>query len=399
MKKLTLCILAMAAFASCKKESPVSSKNNTDGRPLVTTDVPFAAATAFNNLFTRSTGGEWTGSDIAYSIPLPNGQVFWPMGDTFIDPVNPADATHPTRYHTNPGLLSSSIVVTNGQGTTAPSYYATLYNISGGFPVPYYPPVSGTIRRWAKDGVYYNNKIYTTIFVNQQGPGGPLDIQTVRTDWAVINYPAYTVQSISVGSTSTSVIYGSSVMKEGNYIYIYGTEVTHPTPSTTVNYMHIARVSTITGGAWKYYKGGTTWNTTQAGSYRLKGTGSVDLTDISTEYKIFKSGSTFYLIVQDPFFLGPNIFRYKATSVTGPFTNKLKLFSAPLPSGTNFNGTPWTSPVDTWNYDAKAHPEFKRNSTSTDLLISYDVNNMDISRVIANADLYRPYFYWVSNWQ
>jgi hypothetical protein len=398
MKKLTICLLAVCILPACKKSGLTSPKpGGAYSRPL-SEDYVQASATAFDSLFTRSTGGGWTGSDIDYSIPLPNGEVFWPMGDTFIDPVDPADSTHPTRYHTNPGLLSSSIFVSTGQGTTAPTYTNTLYNISGGYPVPYYPAVNDSVRRWSKDGVYYNNKIYAAIFVNQAtGSGGAFGVKLVRTDWAVINYPALTVASIQTGSTSTSVIYGSSVMIDSSYIYIYGAENV-VTDTSALNYMHVARVPLSSPtSAWTYYNG-SSWVSSASSSVRLQGS-SGSLTNISSEYSVFKSGSTYYLVSQDPYYLGPNIYRYKSTSPLGPWTSKLQIASASLPTGTGYMGAPWTSPSGEWTYDAKAHPEFQRSSTSTDLLISYDDNNTTFNDVVANADLYRPYFLWVSNWQ
>ena len=62
---------------------------------------------------------------------------------------------------------------------------------------------------------------------------------------------------------------------------------------------------------------------------------------------------------------------------------------------------PWSEPVavakapehqgDIFAYNAKAHPELSRDGR---LLISYNVNTSDLAKVVADADIYRPRFFW-----
>jgi len=395
MKKLITGLLVLSLFAACKKSSNSLGTGPSGTRPL-SADYLQTPATAFNSLFTRYTGGTWTGGDINYSIPLPNGDDFWPMGDSFIDSVTPA------RVHTNPGLLSSTIFLSSGQGNTAPTYAGTLYNVSGGYPVPYYPPVDDSTRRWSKDGLYLNGHIYTAIFVNRAIAGtGGLGVEIVETDWADISYPGYTINHIyrggsSGGSLSTSVIYGSSVTTDGTYIYIYGAE---PVVSggITTSYMHLARVSVSTPtGAWQYYSGnGTTntWSSSYSASTRLK-TGSGTLSPfggLSTEYTVFKnpSDSKYYLINQSPILFSDTVYRYRSTSIYGPWTDRKIIAVTTYPTG-------HTSGDGEYTYDAKAHPEFTNPSESGDLLVSNDANNTSLTKVDNNADLYRPYFSWVA---
>ncbi|MEO6499077.1 MAG: hypothetical protein ABIN95_08700, partial [Mucilaginibacter sp.] len=391
----------------CKKEMS-QTENPGNGRPL-STFATKVKADLFNALFTRSAGGGWTGGDIAYSIKLPNNQVLWPMGDTFIDNVHAPDGTHPTRYHTNAGLLSSTIAVTSGVGTTAPTWVSTLYKVSGGYPIPYFDAAGGGVRRWCKDGVYNSNtnKIYMAIYRNHQGPGGPLDIINDGTDWAEINYdaPNYTVNQIQLRNTNSAIIYGSTVVRHVDSIYIFGAET-----ANGYVFMHIARVPASNPmAAWQYYHGPTTgWNATATGSYRIKTAASKNLTGISTEYRVFRREGRFYLIAQQPAFLSPAIGRWRTAinaKITGPYVDSVKLFDAPLPSGALLNNGTWTTPAPpdtTWTYSAKAYPEFKRAASgadTADLLVSYNVNNMNLNKVIANADLYRPIFHWIKGWK
>lgn len=59
MKKLMLGMLGLMAFAACKKAGN-SLSGPSASRPLQA-DYLQTPATAFNNLFTRHTGGTWTG--------------------------------------------------------------------------------------------------------------------------------------------------------------------------------------------------------------------------------------------------------------------------------------------------------------------------------------------------
>lgn len=387
-------MLGLMTLAACKKSG--SSLPGTSGNRPLQADYLQTPAAAFNTLFTRHTGGTWTGGDINYSIPLPNGEEFWPMGDSFIDSVTPA------RVHTQPGLLSSTIFLSNGQGSTTPTYAGTLYNVSGGFPIPYYPPVDDSTRRWSKDGIYLNGHIYAAIFVNRAIAGtGGLGVKIVETDWADISYPGFTINHIyrggtSGGSLSTTVIWGSSVTTDNTYIYIYGAEpVTQA--GLSFSYMHLARVSKSTPtAAWQYYSGnGTTntWSGSYSASTRLK-TGTTTLSDLgglSTEYTIFKNtgDSKYYLINQSSLLFSDTVYRYRSTSIYGPWTDRKVIAVASYPAG-------HTSGDGEFTYDAKAHPEFTNPSEAGDLLISNDVNNTSITKVDNNADLYRPYFNWVA---
>ncbi len=373
---LQLLIITIMAglFSSCKKTLPVEKE-----QPQIMGSSLKSASTAafFNNYFTRSNPLEWTGGDITYSVDLPNGKVLWLHGDTFLGPVFQPDASHPTRWRNPTGMLSNSINIMNNDG----SYGGTLYDWDGSFPVPYVRPEQTnpnyTQEYWYKDGLYLNNKVYLFLYTMYR-TGGAWGINFLRTDLATLSYPDLTVESTNICFWNNKIAYGASVLEDGPYLYIYGAE-----PTADNKYMHVASVWKAdfpNNATYYYYEGGSSWSTSDANSSRV-------LADVSMEFTVFKYNGTYYLVTQEGSGLFSNkIYRYKSTSPVGPWTDKLLIYETP----SHGDGT--------WSYDAKAHPEFI-DVGGGKLLLSYDVNADNIQAVYDDADKYRPYFVWISNWQ
>ena len=84
--------------------------------------------------------------------------------------------------------------------------------------------------------------------------------------------------------------------------------------------------------------------------------------------------------------LGPNIYIWNAASPVGPFTKKRLVYTTPQKVGS----------FKVWTYNAKAHPEL---SVGDSLLVGYCTNSQTTNGLYKNADTYRPYFVWATNWQ
>jgi len=383
MRKLLIVIVVVFMTACADLGVNPLAANGTTAAPATNATAKIASlsvtpATSFNNFFTRYGAGEWTGGDVTYSIPLPDGRHLWCFGDSFLGPVN-ADRTRPVA--SQPLLFGNVFLTQNLDGTAT-----SIYGNDSGFPVAYLRPATSGEYYWPKHGLYYNNKVYIFLYHWKPTGGGAFGIQFLGTKLAVLNYPSLTISSVIDMNKGTSILFGSSVMLEGSTLYIYGSE-----DLGTTKYMHLAKVaigSITNGNAWQHFKGGSTWSTGVTGSARLLNDSATQFTNNANEYTVLKSGTTYYLFNQEPTNFSNNIHRYKSTSPQGPWGSKLLIYQTP------YYGS------GTWTYDAKVHPAFKNGSaSSTDLLMSYDLNVDPISNSYSNADLYRPYFVWVSGWQ
>ena len=97
---------------------------------------------------------------------------------------------------------------------------------------------------------------------------------------------------------------------------------------------------------------------------------------------IFKDGNTYYFLTQHNLF-GKEIYLYTSASPEGSFVDKRVVYCTPETNG------------DIFTYNAFAHDHVYRDS----LLVSYNVNSLDYTDILKNADNYRPYFVRIGGWR
>ncbi|MEP6845228.1 MAG: DUF5005 domain-containing protein [Panacibacter sp.] len=369
MKNFFTISLCLLLFTSCKKEfapsqaagSDISSASNTMAA------ISSTKATYWDSVFTRY-GNGWTGGDAAISYKLPDGRVMWLWGDSFLDTV------YPDRHRPIIGFIHNQMTTMNLQGANFTTYYGgTTQN-----PLPYFN-IKGSRYYWPNLAFMNQQKTQVYVFLDKikaTGAGGAFGFKVVGVDVAILNYPDLSIKEIKPFSTGSAINWvGSAWEGDDGYIYIYGAE------STKYNkYARVCRtpandpLSTVT------YYNGTTWKSAPEQSGRLLG-------GLSENFSFFSYQGKYYLLSQENL-LGPNIYLYDAASPTGPFTNKRLVYTTP-------------TKVDKWNvitYNATAHPEFI--TADGKLLVGYCTNEIEKGTGIwKNADTYRPYFVWVSNWQ
>lgn len=358
----------LVLFASCKKEFTSTASNNLSAS--VSTNA--AALTAekavyWDSVFTRY-GGGWTGGDAAISYKLPDGRVMWLWGDSFLDTV------YPDRHRNVIGFINNQVVTMNMQGGDFTTYYGgTKQNPLAYFDVPgskYYWPVFAFMNTLQTEVYVFLDKMKAT------GEGGAFGFKLTGVDVAILNYPDLSIREIRPFSTGDKINWGGSAWEgDDGYIYLYGVE------STQYNkFARVARTPKNKPLSTVSYFNGSAWVSQPEKNGRLQG-------GLSESFSFFSHAGKYYLLSQENL-LGPNIYLYDAASPTGPFTNKRLLYTTP-------------TQVGTWNvvtYNATAHPEFITNDGQ--LLLGYCTNEIEKGTGIwRNADTYRPYFVWISNWQ
>lgn len=320
-----------------------------------------------DNLFDNygNTGGGWTGADSTYSAPLPGGPDAWLFSDTFLGTVNP-DGSRPA----DAPFIHNSMVVQDGvrlQAVTGgtPQDPQSLFG-----PTPSGPPTDPSTQNtdWYRsgDGIVEDGVLRVFALHFQSTGTGQFDFAWENDAIATFALPSLRLISLTPTYSAGDVTWGSWLMDDGPWTYIYGVE-----DLGSVKYLHLARAPR--GGllgTWQFWTGGT-WSPDPSSSARL-------LSGISSEFSVRAQGNRFVLITFDttvPF--GNQIVAYTASSPVGPFVDKTDVYAAPETSGNVFA------------YNAHAHPEL---GAANRMVISYNVNSLDLSDVYSNVQDYRPRF-------
>lgn len=362
MKTYLTAVVAIIVLISCKKDFNPSAYQSLSSDHASTT-ITAEPAGYFDSLFTRYQAGQWTGGDVAYSYKLANGNSLWLFGDSFVDTV------YPDRHRPFDAFIHNSMVITDANR----NFVTTLYGGTAKKPEPFFK---------AKDPkIYWPNSIFTTkdtskLYVLLQdimpnGEGGAFGFELTGNSIGILSYPSLQLLTTKVISKNPKVDWSSATYEEGNYIYIYGAE------SVKYNkYVHVMRTKRNNPFKSIEFYNGSTWMKDSSQSARLMG-------GVSEQFSFFKYNGKYYLLSQGTN-LSADIYLWDAASPTGPFTHKRKVYHTPQAGGNIFT------------YNATAHTEFMDGGK---LLVGYCVNSFDGTDMYKNADNYRPYFIWLSNWQ
>lgn len=354
----------VACIASCRKD--VSQSNSVNGqddqRSVSSTQITAVKATYYDSLFTRYNAGEWTGGDVASSLLLPDGSSFWLFGDSFVDTV------YPDRHRPFDAFIHNSIVTTTPAGS-----FKTFYGGTAQSPKPFFDTAAPMIL-WPNTAFTNaaQTKVYVLMVSVKVTGGGIFGFETTGNTVATLRLPDFKVQNRFTFSDTNTVNWSSAALTDSGYIYIYGVE------STDNNkFMHVCRTAASNPFKLVEYYDGTNWLRRVNKSARIA-------KDLSEQYSVFKYQGKYYLLSQQSKFLSADIYLWDAAGPTGPFTNKRKIYTTPETGGNIIT------------YNATAHPELIQDGK---LLVGYCTNSVSGFDIWNNADYYRPYFIWVSNWQ
>ncbi len=301
---------------------------------------------------------DWTGADGALSVLLPDGRVVWDFSDTFLGRVNSDNSRPPGQ----PFINNSMIVQDSG------ALVQTLHGGTAQSPTSLIIPADQDAWYWVGDMTVEGDRLRVFVMEFMRTGPGPFDFQWVGNAIASFVLPDLTLEDVVPTHGENNVMYGAALLEDGGYTYIYGTEDV----SGTEKYLHIARATSGNVlGAWEFYTG-TGWSSDPTASARL-------LRGVGNGFGVAKVGNRFALFTMDslvPF--SAELLMYSSNNPEGPFANRTHVYSTPE----SRNGL--------FTYDAHVHPEF--TDAQGRLLVSYDVNTFDVSKLLSNVDSYRPRF-------
>jgi hypothetical protein len=333
-----------------------------------------------------SSCADWAGGDGVSAIQLNSSQLAWFFSDTYLGPAGPAIG-----FSHLSGFLHNSVVVQSRTGTGS-----TFVTLTGGgactglngragtgdaAPVVGAPPKGSSVpadRYWEEDGLrtggtivkFYNHylggavpfvpdgTVIATFPVSQLSSAGRGHQfgGVARPD--LITVPTYTPPA-----GGSPILWGASVLRAGNTVYIYGTQ--SPKLSAPGRVLYLARVplSRLTEfSAWRFYAGGGTWAAGQDGARPVQAGAHA-----SSGFSVVRAGHRYWLIQAATAVVAPDINAYPASTPWGPFdfTAGRLLYRDP------------TIGLDAAHdyrilYEARAEPSL---STRHTLVISYNVNS------------------------
>jgi hypothetical protein len=309
------------------------------------------------------TSGKWNGGDSTASVLLPDGRAAWLFSDTFLGPINP-DGTRPR----SAPMIHNSLVLQDGAqlvDTRTGGSASLPASLVGGDQ----DGQSDNAGYWVGDGTIDSGNLKVLYGHYRRTGTGGLDIALTGTWLATFALPSLTVQSLTDLQLGTTTAWGSAIVQDGPYTYIYGAEFA----ANGMKFAHLARVATNgLAGTWQYWTG-TTWSSQQTDSARI-------LSGVGTSFGVQKIGAQYVLVTMEGnVVFNPTVVAYTASAPSGPFTGPLTLYTAPEPQ-------PGEGVIV---YDTRVHPELARPGK---LLLSYNVNSLAPDDNYNDARLYRPRF-------
>lgn len=337
----------------------------------------------------HATCADWAGGDGVSAIRLNSSQLAWFFSDTYLGPAGPTIG-----FSRLSGFLHNSVVV---QTTTGPG--STFVTLTGGgactglngrvgrgdaAPVVGAPPDGNTVpadRYWEEDGIrtggtvvkFYNHylggtvpfvpdgTVVATFGVSQLSATGRGHQYGAVARPDLIQLPSYTPPA-----GGTPILWGASLLRAGNTVYVYGTQ--SPNLSAPGHLLYLARVpvSQLTSfSAWRFYAGGGTWSAAQSDARSLQPPGS--RATVASGFSVVRAGHRYWLIQAATADVAPDIDAYPASAPWGPFdfaAGRL-LYRDPgigLDAAHDYRIL----------YEARAEPAL---STSRTLVISYNINS------------------------
>ncbi|MDO3703571.1 fibronectin type III domain-containing protein [Micromonospora sp. C28SCA-DRY-2] len=302
------------------------------------------------------TSGRWSGGDRTTSVRLPDGRLLWLFSDTFLGPVNP-DRSRPR----SAAFINNSAVVQHGD-----ELRETVHGGSAEEPASLVPPPAADQFHWIGDAQVAGDTLQVLVNRYRRTGSGPLDHALLGTALATFTLPELTPTGIRPLPLGKRISWGSTLLRDGGYTWVYGTEAFGQT-----KFAHVARVAgDDLAGRWEFWTG-TDWVADADRSARI-------LSGVGTSYGVQRVGGRYVLVThENNLVFSADLVAYSAAAPTGPFEGPDYLHRAPETEAGHLV------------YDADLHPDLARPGK---LLISYNVNNVDDAVTYADANVYRPRF-------
>ncbi len=330
----------------------------------------------FDALFDNRKG--WTGADGAYSLPLSDDSTLWLFGDTWLGDIRGGE-------HVNATIVNNTVAIQHGLSPSKASVKFYSGRNLAGKPGAFIRPADGRGWFWIYHGVLTRNGLYLFLVqIERTEKSLGFGFKIIGTWLGHVANPEDRPDHWHIGqhripwgnfSSSADTLFGSWVLKQGPWLYIYGT-TEDVVGGFHHKYMILARVdenSLSKFDQWRFYVKGH-WSPDFTKAERL-------CAGMANEYSVsFLPSLGKFIVVYNENGISRNIAARFASYPWGPWSRPLDLYQCPE---MNMN-------EGVFCYAAKGHPGL--SLTADELIITYVANSSDFYKMAADARLYRPRF-------
>ena len=330
----------------------------------------------YDALFDRQEG--WTGGDGVYSVPLADSTILWLFGDTWLGDVH-------NNAHVNATIVNNTVAIQHGRPPQGAAVEFYTGRTPEGNTAAFIRPIDGRGWLWIYHGAIIQEQLYLFMVQIERTAEPPAAGFRIIGTWLghVANPgdpPAdwrLTQNRIPWGSFSSSAatLFGSWVLREGCWLYIYGT-----TEDVIDGFHHkhmILARAPVSGlgdfNQWRFYDNHQ-WSADFTKAERL-------CAGVANEYSVsFLPVLGKYIVVYSDSGSSHNIVARFAPDPWGPWSESLVLYQCPEQR--------WGENI--LCYAAKGHPGI--SEAADELIVTYIANSTDFETMVTDARLYRPRF-------
>jgi hypothetical protein len=314
----------------------------------------------------------WVGADDAYSIPVVKEKTIWLFADTGIDTIGNHSRNSAT-------MIRNSIAIQNGTNPTSANLTYYWRKDNQGNPSSFFPE-NGNDWYWPGHGIYVNNKLFIFLMrVRSIDTGLGFELY----DWDVVlirnheDHPLeWKLKWLDIPRNHYRIVIGSaSILKNDNYIYAFNSHEGLPGHPIYITRWPLREFvnENLNGVEW--------WDRSANSWIRQSQLDSIPepiYVDGQTEFTVhYEKRINKFLCIQTLEFGASNLYYRTSESLTGPWSDPIKLFEPPDKTKPNI-----------MIYAAKAHPQL----TGSDLVLTYATNTFQFSDLFSDTLIYYPRF-------
>jgi len=281
-------------------------------------------------------------------------------------------------------MVNNTIALQRGKDPSTASVKFFWRKAEKGKPAAFIEPADGVGWFWISDGIVVEEKLYLFLMqIIKSGEKGVFGFKHIGTWLGEVENPRddplkWRIKQHRVPwgrySKNGNLFFGSAVMRDGNFLYIYGASEDW-SKGMTGRSMIVARVphnKMADFEQWRFFSDGK-WQA-----------------DIGSISGLFEGAATEYSVSYQP-----SIRQYVVVYTENGMSKNIMMRLSPTPVG------PWSSackvyecPEYKWHktyfcYAAKAHPEISR---ADELIITYVCNSTDFWQMAKDTRIYSPRF-------